>query len=240
MGADVVSLPDDFPEYLSHSEEDTPVPTWQQVTRSLDSRNAEMIERVSRIVADTTDEERARQTWDSWPGNYRRSVALLIDKIYHEGWLDAVGAMEGWPWDGGFFFWPPGKEIRLLRDTLNSKSGRRGVYTELSLHSGLFAYLNSWNHKGWKQGWMENDSAMAALHVGIFENGSAEVHLDTFNPLFTNNAPRKDLIRIPFVGSYNHKQFLLHRRWEQSEYAATVRRSANFYYMMRDSVPLCF
>ena len=47
---------------------------------------------------------------------------------------------------------------------------------------------------------MENDVATAALHMGIFENGIAEVHFDAFNPLFVNGAPLSELVRIPLVG----------------------------------------
>ena len=88
---------------------------------------------------------------------------------------------------------------------------------------------------------MENNAATAALHVGLRENGMAEVHMEVYNSLFTNGAPRKDVTRIPFVGSYNHKLFPLHRRWEQSEYQQYVRTSANFYHLMREeNVPLSF
>ncbi|HXG66413.1 MAG TPA: hypothetical protein VNO70_15040 [Blastocatellia bacterium] len=235
-----IELPDDFPDYLKHSDEDAPVPTWEQVTRCVASPNPEMTAHLLRIVADTDDEEVGRNAWLSWPRNYRRSVALLVDKIYYEGWLDAVGPIKGWPWDGGFFFFPRETERGALADVLDSKSGRGGTYTACSIRHGLFAYLNAWNHKGWQQAWMETDAGMAALHVGIFADGSAEVHLEAFNPLYVRGAARSDLIRIPLIGSYNHRLFLLHRRWEQSAYAPVVRTSANFYHMMREDVPLCF
>ena len=125
---------------------------------------------LSRIMTGGDDIEVAREMWESWPGNYRRSVTLLVDKIYNEGWLDAVGLIEGWPWDGGFFFHSVETDRGTLADILDSKSGKRGVYTECSLRNGLFAYLNAWNHKGWERGWMESNEGTAALHIGIFEN----------------------------------------------------------------------
>jgi hypothetical protein len=137
-------------------------------------------------------------------------------------------------------FRPRESERGTLADVLNSKAGKGGSYIRSTLRNGLFAFLNSSNHKGWDESWMENNAPMAALHVGIFADGSAEIHLEAFNPLYVNGAPRKDVVAIPVIGSYNHKMFLLHRRWEQSEYSTAVRRSANFYYMMRDSVPLSF
>ena len=240
MSGNAENFLDDFPDILQHSEEDAPVPTWLQITRSTDETNTEMISHVSRIVAGTDDEEAARSVWASWPGNYRRSVGLLVDKIYHEGWLDSVGRIEGWPWDGGFFFLPRVSERGAFVEVMESKSGRGGAYTECSLRGGLFAFLNKWSHRGWRRGWMENDAALAALHIGIFKSGAAEAHLDVFNSLYTNGAPRADLVKIPLLGSYNHRLFLLHRRWEMSGYAGVARTSANFYHMMRGIVPLSF
>ncbi|HVG20318.1 MAG TPA: hypothetical protein VNI02_14805 [Blastocatellia bacterium] len=233
------SLPADFPEYLTHSDEDTPVPSWEQVTRSAESLNGEMAAHVSRMIAGADGEDRAREAWGLYPSGTKRSIALLVDKIYDEGWLDAVGRIKN-AWDGGFFFWPSTTGRGTLRDLLNSKSGRRAAYTFCSLRNGLFAYINAWNHRGWRYGWMETDEASAALHVGIFKDGSAEVHLEVFNPLFITGAPARDVISIPFVGSYNHRQFVLHRRWEQAEYGAITRTSANFYHLMRGHVPLSF
>lgn len=225
------NLPDDFPDYLRHADEDAPVPLWEQVTRSVESTNTEMINGVSRIIADTDDEPSAREVWQGWPAGYRRSTALLIDKIFHEGWLDSVGPVIN-VWDGGMVF----RSIETLASVLDSKSS----YTRSYLGNGLFAYLNSRNHKAWTRSWMENDSAMAALHVGIFKDGSAEVHFDLFNALYTNGAPQKDVFSLPLIGSFNHRLFRLHRRWEQSRYAALTRRSAVFYHLMRDEVPLSF
>jgi len=240
MTQELFGLPDDYPDYLMHSDEDTPVPRWEQVTRCWDAPNKEMIAHVSRIIADTEDEQAARDVWDSWPGNYQRSVALLIDKICNEGWLDCVGRIDGWPWDGGLFFWPRETQAGSLADVLDSKSGKRGTYMQCTLSNGLFAYLNAWNHKAWERGWMETDAATAALHIGMFEDSRAEVHIEAFNPLFIKDAPPEDVIKIPLVGAYNHKQFLLHRRWEQSKFAWLTRTSANFYHLMRGSVPLSF
>jgi hypothetical protein len=239
MSQDVHTLSASLPEYLKHSDEDTPVPSWEQVTRSAGLRNSEMISHVSRIVAGNDDEESGRESWDRFPPATKRSIALFVDKIYDEGWLDAVGQIRN-AWDGGFFFWPSATGSGTLRDKLNSKSGKHGTYMPLSLRNGLVAYLNRLNHRAWRYGWMETDAASAALHVGIFEDGVAEVHLDVFNPLFIKGAPPGDVFDLPLIGSYNRRQFVLHRRWEQAQYAAITRTSANFYHLMRGHVPLSF
>lgn len=225
---------------FAHSDDDTPIPTWNQVTRSVCSINSEMIEHVSRIVCGANDEEQASEVWDSWSGNVRRSVALLVDKIHHEGWLDSVGPIAGWPWDTGFFFLPRDADHRKLADALDAKSGKDGVYTRCSFRHGLPAYLSGWNHPGWQRSWIENDTPFASLHVGIFENGIAEAHLDLFNPIYTGGAPRSQVIKLPWLGSYNHKLLRLHRKWEGPEHAPDTRTSANFYHLMRGSVPLSF
>jgi hypothetical protein len=68
-----------------------------------------------------------------------------------------------------------------------------------------------------------------------------EIHLEAYNPLYTNGAPPSEVVEIPFLGSFNYRYFDLHRRWDQSDYAAIARTSANFYYMMRETgVPLSF
>jgi hypothetical protein len=239
MSKETRRLPAGFPEYLMHSDEDTPVPSWEQITRSAESRNEEMTGHITRMLAGGDGEQAARQLWDQYPPGTKRSIALLVDKIYDEGWLSAAGQIKG-AWDGGFFFWPHATERGTLRDVLNSKSGRHGTYILCSLRNGLFAYLNALNHRAWREAWMETDAGRAALHVGIFEDGSAEVHMDVFNSLFIKGAPPKDIVRVPLIGSYNHREFLLHRRWEQSEYAAITRTSANFYHLMRGHVPLSF
>lgn len=230
---------EDFPEFLTHSDEDTPIPTWKQVTRSTESIDSDFVAHVSRIVSGTENERAAVETWDTWPGNHRRSFGLLVDKIYHEGWIDSVGPLRGEPWDGGFFFWPLTSD-RDLADVLNAKSGRAGSYTKNNYRAGLPAGLARWNHKAWKWGWIENDSPLAALHIGVFKDGSAEVHLDVFNPLCVNGTVRSDITRLPLIGSYNHKLFRMHRRWEQAEYGSIVRTSANLYHLMRGRVPLSF
>lgn len=71
-----------LPAILAHSDDDTPIPTWKQVTRGVCAINSEMVGHLSRIVSSSTDEMQAVEVWDSWPGNVRRSVALLVDKIY--------------------------------------------------------------------------------------------------------------------------------------------------------------
>jgi len=228
-----------LPEFLRHSSDDTPVPTWEQVTRAGTESSAVMLEHVLRILG-ADDAGLGREAWDSLPGPDQRSVALLIDKIFHEGWLDAVGRMSQLPWDGGFFFEPVETSQGTLGEILDSKSGANGSYTACRASNGLFAYLGAWNHRGWRQSWMENDTATAALHVGIFATGIAEVHFDAFNPLFTNGARRGDLVRLPLVGSFNHRLYKLHRRWEQAEHGSSVRNSANFYHLMRETVPISF
>jgi hypothetical protein len=231
----IKTLPDDFPHFLRRAEEDAPVPTWDQITRSLDGPNPDMIARVSNIVADTADEIQARGVWERWPPEYRRSMGLLIDKICHEGWLDCVGAATG-VWDGGMFFRPLVSEGRTLAEILNSKP----EYTRSSLRNGLAAWINSWNHRAWTKSWMENDSATVALHVGAFADGTMEAHFDLFNPLFTRGALVADVFSLPFIGSFNRQLFRLHNRWERSRYASVARRSANFYHLLADQVPLSF
>src|ERR1051326_7947867 len=134
----VLSLPRDYPDSLKHNDEDTPVPTWAQVTRSVAAPNREMIAEVARIVANTADEQTAREVWESWPGNYQRSVALIIDKVCHQGWLDAIDYLDGWPWDGGFFCWPRTSERGTFAEVLKAMSGREGAFIECSIRHGLF------------------------------------------------------------------------------------------------------
>ena len=240
MRKKLINLPCDIPAFLRHSDNDTPVPSWKQVTRSVHLVNTAMVAHVSRIVAGADDPLAASEIWDAWPRSCQRSVALLIDKICHEGWLELVGPLVSWPWDGGFFFWPRSIEQHHLNDVLDAKSQSNGVYTRCSFQGGLAAYLTGRNHKAWKRSWIENDSPFASLHVGIFENGSAEVHLDLFNPVYTNGAPRSEIRSLPGLGSYNRKLLKLHREWEGADHGAMSRTSANFYHLMRGRVPICF
>jgi hypothetical protein len=233
-------LPKDLPEIFKRSDEDTPVPAWEQVTRKGLSTLAEREAHIFRVIAGTDDEQAAKDVWESWPATSRRSVALLVDKISHEGWIDAVGPIRWSPWDGGFRFLPRMTGRGTLADILDSKSGQAGAYTGCRLRTGLFAYLAAWNHRDWQRSWMETDEEMAALHIGLFKDGSAEVHLDAFNPLYINGATRRDVVRMPFAGSFNLRLYLLHRRWEQSRHASITRTSANFYHLMRGRVPLSF
>jgi hypothetical protein len=39
----MTTLPDDYPDYLKHSDADTPAPSWEQATLSTDAPNREMI-----------------------------------------------------------------------------------------------------------------------------------------------------------------------------------------------------
>jgi hypothetical protein len=237
----MTNLAKDLPDFFEGASDGAPVPTWAQLTRTSSSSSPEMLEHVIRILGAEGDTETAREVWDQLPGECQRSVALLIDKIYNEGWLEAVGRISGWPWDGGFFFEQRETSRGTLADILDSKSGSRGSYTACNARNGLFAYLSARNHRGWRKSWMENDVATAALHVGIFENGIGEVHFDAFNALFTNGASPGELIRIPLVGSFNRRLFFLHRRWEQGKQASIVRTSACFYHLLqRETVPLSF
>jgi len=230
----------DYPDYLNHSDDDTPVPTWEQVTRREAAPDGARLAQVARLVADTDDEAAARAVWDGWPGNYRRSTALIVGKIDGQGWLDSLGHIDGWPWDGGFFCWPRASLRGAFAEVMDAMSGAGGAFIACTLGNGLFAFLNAYPHKAWRRGWMEIDSATAALHVGFMKDGRAEIHLDVFNPLFTRSAPAGEVIRLPLLGAFNRKQFLLHRRWEQSQYAGRSRTSANLYHLMRGHVPLSF
>src|SRR4051794_15119230 len=109
----------EYPDYLKHSDHDTPVPTWAQVTRSMTAPNRGRIAQVARLVADTADECAARAVWQSWPGNYQRSTALVIDKLDDEGWLDSIDHLDGWPWDGGFYCWPRATVRGQFTEVLN-------------------------------------------------------------------------------------------------------------------------
>lgn len=233
-------MPRDYPDYLKHTDDDTPVPTWAQVTRSVDSPDESTITEVARIVAGAADEQAARDVWETWPASYRRSTALVLDKVRHQGWLDAVGPIDGWPWDGGFYFWPRATERGTFVEVMSHMSGRGGSFIEARMANGLFAYLNAFQHRAWRRGWMETDVATAALHVGLMGDGRVEIHLDVFNPLFIHGAPAKDLLRIPRLGVFNRRLYALHRRWEQPRFASRVRTSANLYHLMRESVPLSF
>jgi hypothetical protein len=225
---------------LKHSDDDTPVPNWQQVTRSVNSADPAMLRHVTRILVGSDDDRAAFELWNAWPGNYRRSTALLIDKIFNEGWLDSVGPIAGWPWDGAFIFQPVTTEKGALGEVLDAKTRQDRVYTRCALGDGLAAILSAWNHPDWTKSWVENDTRFASLHVGILENGCAEVHLDIFNSLYTNGAPRSETVTLPGLGSYNRSMFQRHRRWEGRRYGALTRTSANLYHLMRGRVPLCF
>lgn len=231
---------DDLPAFLNHSDHDTPVPTWRQVTRNVHSANPAMVGHVCRILVGKEDEQAALEVWNAWPGSYRRSTALLIDKIFHEGWLESVGPIAGWPWDGAFLFWPMATMRGSLDEVLDAKAREDRVYTRCGVRDGLTALLSGWNHPAWTRSWVENDTPFAALHVGILESGCAEVHLDIFNSSYTNGAPRSQTITIPGLGTYNHAMFRPHRRWEGKKYGSLTRTSANLYHLMRGRVPLCF
>jgi hypothetical protein len=236
----MISLTDDFRALLDHSDEHTPVPTWDQISRSAGGADAGFAGHVARIVSGSCDEQAAVERWTAWPRRFKRSVGLLINKICHEGWLESVGPICGSPYDGGFFFAPCSSPAGTLEDVLDAKAAYDRVYTRSSLLGGLAAYLSAWNHDAWKRSWIENDTPFSSLHIGLLEDGSAEVHLDLFNPVFTNGAPEPDITSLPGLGSYNHRLFRLHRKWEEGEYAPITRTSANYYHFMRGRVPLSF
>src|SRR5262249_26570386 len=117
LSPQMINLSDDLPAFLKHSDDDTPIPTWEQVTRSADTRG--MFGQVAIIMAGTQDEQAAGEVWNSWPAMWRRSVALLIDKICHEGWLESVGPISGSPFDGGFFFRPLSSRAGAFQEVLD-------------------------------------------------------------------------------------------------------------------------
>ena len=129
-----------LPGFLQHTSASTPVPTWEQVTRTLSSSKVPTMEHVTRILGGTQGAGAAREKWDLLPGDSRRSVALLIDKIYHEGgsirWRN-----KRTPWDGGFFE-PRTTSRGTLAEVLDSKSNANGGYTACLARNGLFAYLS--------------------------------------------------------------------------------------------------
>ena len=236
----MINLSDDFHELLDHSDEHTPVPTWQQLSRSVSAVDTGLTFHAARIVAGSCDDEAALERWNAWPRKLRRTVALLVEKICHEGWLESVGPIYGSPYDGGFLFTPRCTYAGTLEDVLNAKAINDGVYMRSNLRGGLAAYLSAWNHKTWKRSWIENDTPFSSLHIGLLEDGSAEVHLDLFNPVFTNGAPQRDVTTLPGLGAFNHRLFRLHRKWEEGQHAPTTRTSANYYHFMRGRVPLSF
>jgi hypothetical protein len=243
LGLTRFGLPPDAPACLTHAEADSPVPTWEQVTRTSEGsacNPGELALHVWRIVGGAGVEQAARERWESFPPNYRRSIGLIIDKVSNEGWLDAIGSIEGWPYDGGFQFWPQRTRRGDLAEILDGKARRDGVYVRCNLRDGLFAAISGWNHPAWSESWMETDTPAASLHVGLLRDGRAELHLDAFNPLFTNGAESSEIAGLPLIGFFNHRLFRLHRRWEQSSYGAAARRSANYYHLMRGRVPLSF
>jgi len=236
----MINLSDDFHRLLDHSDEHTPVPTWQQLSRSVSAVDTGLTFHAARIVAGSCDDEAALERWNAWPRKLRRTVALLVEKICHEGWLESVGPIYGSPYDGGFLFTPRCTYAGTLEDVLNAKAINDRVYMRSNLRGGLAAYLSAWNHKTWKRSWIENDTPFSSLHIGLLEDGSAEVHLDLFNPVFTNGAPQRDVTTLPGLGAFNHRLFRLHRKWEEGQHAPTTRTSANYYHFMRGRVPLSF
>jgi len=90
MRRSVKPSPDRLPDCLRHSDDDTPIPTWRRITEA----HPTDAERISKIIARTPEPSSAEDVWNSWSGSVRRSVALLLDKIKHEGWLDAIDGIE--------------------------------------------------------------------------------------------------------------------------------------------------
>jgi hypothetical protein len=131
-----------------------------------------------------------------------------------------------------------------MEQIMETKSRHDGRYTENTIANGVFAYVNAWNHREWSRGWMENDVAHAALHIGKHRDGSFEVHMETYNAMFTNGAtlPSHVVVSIPGFGALNVTTWRLHRKWENDPaMAPKSRTSANYYHFLRTvRVPLSF
>ncbi len=223
---------------LGHDESDSPVPTWSQGTRSWEGSGSLVRESVLRLLG-TSDENDARQRFESWTPTVRRGFVILVDKITNEGWLESVDHLEGDPYDSAFHFWPRNTGAGSLEQVIASKA-RAGVYIENTIANGAFAYLNSYNHQDWKRAWAETDVAHSALHIGVFPDGHWEVHMELYNPMFTKGAPILDLLGVPGLGFINRPLFFKHQRLEAGA-AASNRRSANYYHFMKNAgFPLSF
>ena len=220
------------PAEIDHSDADTPLPSWSQLVREGASPYAPsaMQEHVVRILAPGAPRD-ARARFESWPPTVRRGFAILMDKLYNEGWLDEVDRMENDPWDTAFHFRP--RDLDRFEKTMHVKADHDGVYTENSWWNGAAAYLTrAWNHSAWRVGWMENDVSNAALHVGIFDNGVVEVHMELYNPLYTNGAPFYELVGAPGVGWMHGRMTYMHKTWEAGAEGKN-RTSANYYHFVK-------
>jgi hypothetical protein len=229
-----------IPSELAHSDADSPVPTWAQLT----GRNAERAAAMARIFAHPGDERAARARFEALTPQYRRGLGLLFDKITNEGWFDSIDVIKNDPWDTAFHFFPRKTANGSFEQVMDAKTRVDRRYTENNLANGVFAYLNSWNHTSWVRAWMENDVPNAALHIGIFVDGSVEVHMETYNPLYTNGArlPKNVVVWAPGFGALNVTTWKLHRKWENDQALAPVSRtSANYYHFMKTlGMPLSF
>jgi hypothetical protein len=227
---------DQVPSSLRHDESDAPVPTWEQVTKSTERRDDHRTLAVTRLLGGT--EEEARDRFERLEPRERRSFALLVDKIDNEGWLDQVGRVSAL-WDDTMFF-----DVRDASDGVTPLAERlagASNYTQNTAWNGLAAYFNAWNHPDWTDAYMENDAGHGALHVGIFEDGTGEVHFEVYNALFTNGAPSGQVVWGPGVGWLNAWHFARHQWWEGARFGPVTRRSANFYFLLRDGgVPMSF
>jgi len=223
------------PPELQHSDADSPVPTWEQLTRDGDpTRTAHVV----RIVGGG-DASLARAAFAGWTASVRRGFALLIDKIDNEGWLDSVDRLEGDPWESAFHF-RARTAAGSFEQIMVTKAEHDGVYTENTLYNGASAYLTKWNHQNWTRGWIENDIPHAALHVGIAGDGAIEVHMELYDPIYTNGAPLSELYWAPGFGWINWRLTGMHLYWETGA-RAQYRTSANYYHFLNDAgFPLSF
>src|SRR5262249_5098018 len=120
------------------------------------------------------------------------------------------------------------------------KATHDGTYVENTLSQGAFAYLTKWNHQDWVRAWMETDVAHATLHVGVFADGTVEVHMELYNPMFLKGAPASELVFAQGFGWLNWLLTAKHQAREAGSQAPN-RTSANYYHFMRDSAfPLGF
>jgi hypothetical protein len=187
------------------------------------------------------DAAAARAKFEAWEPTMRRGFVLLLDKLINEGWASSIDRIDfkGGVWDSAFHFWPRTTAAGTLDDILEAKEAA-GHYVENSLENGLVAYFNKYNHREWVRAWAETDARNASLHIGRFADGHFEVHLELYNPVFVNGAPRFEVVAAPILGAFNWRTLAQHQKWENGPEAAN-RRSANYYHFMKNGgVPLSF
>jgi hypothetical protein len=227
-----------IPASLLRDDEDAPVPTYEQLTHAGERDHAARSAHIQRIL-DRADEPAARARFLGFRREVRRGFALLIDQIDAEGWLRALGPLATEPWQDGMVVRPAHSGEAEIRAAM---AGMRAVYTQNDIRLGVAAYFTRWHHRDWSTGWMRNDVAHACLHVGIVRaTGDIELHLEVFNPLYTNGARLIDTFpMVPIFGRINWPLMLAHTRWENAAFAPLIRRSVNHYWLMRARRRLSF